>query len=103
MTQTDPARGLKDRPHLPYTPAVSPKKLPREPDPEVTRLLDDLKAWCDQEYGRQSEIARFLGVDRKRINDWLARRTEPSLGMGLRILRFLQTQQAQNPETPDQP
>ena len=70
--------------------------MPKRPvDPEVIRLLEELKAWCEEQHGRQVEIARVLGVNRQRISDWFALRTLPSLGMGLRIQSFLRTQREQ--------
>jgi hypothetical protein len=72
-----------------------PSMRPRTPDPEVVRLLADLKAWCDEKHGRQTEIARILGVNRQRISDWFAHRTLPSLGTGLKIQTFLRTQKDQ--------
>ena len=67
--------------------------MPKRPvDPEVIRLLDELKAWCEEQHGRQVEVARVLGLNRQRISDWFALRTLPSLGTGLRIQSFLRTQ-----------
>ena len=67
--------------------------MPKRPvDPEVIRLLDELKAWCEEQHGRQVEVARVLGLNRQRISDWFALRTLPSLVTGLRIQSFLRTQ-----------
>jgi hypothetical protein len=62
----------------------------REKDPEVIRLLSDLRKWCDAEPGRRQLIARAIGVDRRRVTDWLTGRTLPSLAMGLRVRAFLE-------------
>jgi hypothetical protein len=59
-------------------------------DPEVARLLSDLKQWCDAKHGRRTYIAKIIGVDRKRISDWFAERIQPSLASGLRIKAFLE-------------
>jgi hypothetical protein len=61
-------------------------------DPEVRRLLSDLKKWCDGERGRKTTIARAIGVDRRRVTDWLRGRVLPSLAMGLRVRAFLEAQ-----------
>jgi len=50
-----------------------------------------LTAWVDAEYGRRAELARQLGVTRRRITDWLAGRKTPSLEQGLTILQMLRT------------
>jgi hypothetical protein len=59
-------------------------------DPEVARLLSDLKQWCDEKHGRRTYIAKLIGVDRKRISDWFAGRVRPSLSAGLKIKTFLE-------------
>lgn len=33
-------------------------------------LLSLAKEWCDQERGRQSWLARYLGVSRHTLNNW---------------------------------
>jgi DNA-binding XRE family transcriptional regulator len=59
-------------------------------DPEVARLLSDLKKWCDAKHGRRTYLAKIIGVDRKRISDWFAGRVLPSLSAGLKIKTFLE-------------
>jgi hypothetical protein len=59
-------------------------------DPEVARLLSDLKKWCDEKHGRRTYIAKIIGIDRKRISDWFAGRVSPSLSAGLKIKTFLE-------------
>jgi len=61
-------------------------------EPEVTRLLDELRAWCDLEYGRQGQIAKVLGVSKQQINHWIKNRSVPNLGYGLKIQAFLKRQ-----------
>jgi transcriptional regulator with XRE-family HTH domain len=61
-------------------------------DPEVKRLLNDLKTWCEGSHGRRTQIAKAIGVDRRRITDWLSGRVLPSLAMGLRVRAFLEAQ-----------
>ena len=82
------AESLAKNPHLEYRFAsVPPKKL--EQDPAVAKILEELKAWCDQEHGRQTEVANVLGVDHRRLYDWFSGRLEPSWGVGRRIEAFL--------------
>jgi hypothetical protein len=81
------AESLAKNPHLEYRSALPPKKL--QQDPAVAKILEELKAWCEQEHGRQTEVAKVLGVDHRRLYDWFSGRIEPSWGVGLRIQAFL--------------
>jgi transcriptional regulator with XRE-family HTH domain len=56
---------------------------------KTEKLIADLKAWADAEYGRRAELARMLGVSRQLISDWFAGRTTPTLDAGLKIQAFL--------------
>ena len=56
---------------------------------EVEKLIEELRAWVDAEYGRRADLARELGVPRQRITDWLSGRKAPSLEQGLTILQIL--------------
>jgi hypothetical protein len=60
--------------------------------PETDKLIADLKAWCDQERGRQVEVAKHLGTPKQRISDWLAGRKSPTLEQGLALQAFLKKQ-----------
>ena len=57
--------------------------------PRTEQLLRELKAWCDQKHGRQSEIARYLGVPRQAINNWFGGRNWPTGEQVLAIQEFL--------------
>jgi transcriptional regulator with XRE-family HTH domain len=59
---------------------------------ESGKLIADLKAWADAEYGRRAELARMLGVSRQFVSDWFAGRRRPSLEHGLQIQAFLKKQ-----------
>jgi hypothetical protein len=59
---------------------------------ESEKLMADLKAWADAEYGRRAELARMLGVSRQLVSDWLAGRKMPTLDSGLKIQTFLKKQ-----------
>ena len=82
------AENLAKNPHLEYRFASVPLKK-REQDPAVAKILAELKAWCEQEHGRQTEVAKVLEVDHRRLYDWFSGRIEPSWGVGLRIQAFL--------------
>jgi plasmid maintenance system antidote protein VapI len=56
---------------------------------ETEKLMAELKAWADAEYGRRAEIARLLGVHRQQITNWLDGRKTPTLEQGLRLQAFL--------------
>jgi predicted transcriptional regulator len=58
---------------------------------EITKLMADLRAWADQEYGRHAELARTLGVSRSVISDWLGGRSKPTLEKSLQLMEFLKT------------
>jgi hypothetical protein len=57
---------------------------------ELTKqLLDALKAWCDEKYGRQTEIAKILGVKPQTVNDWFGGRKQLMGEQALAIQEFL--------------
>ena len=58
---------------------------------DVEKLIEDLRAWVDAEYGRGAELARKLDVPRQRVSDWLSGRRTPDLEHGLAILKILKT------------
>ena len=62
--------------------------------PETKRLLEDLKAWCDEPgtYGRRAEIAKLLGTTRQTITNWLGGRQQPTGEQALVVLKFLKQQ-----------
>lgn len=60
--------------------------------PKTQKLLDDLRLWCDQEYGRRSEIARLLDLGPQAITDWFAGRRQPTAEQILTVQEFLAKQ-----------
>jgi DNA-binding XRE family transcriptional regulator len=56
-------------------------------------LIADLEAWCSKKRGRQTELARAIGVTRQAVNFWLTRRSSPTSEQTLAIIEFLE-----NPE-----
>jgi len=67
-------------------------------DEEVARLLGELRAWCAEKRGRQTQIAKMLGITRQSINDWLSGKTVPTLAAGLKIQAFLRQQKSGPPQ-----
>jgi transcriptional regulator with XRE-family HTH domain len=69
----------------------------------TAELLAELKAWCDQERGRWSEVARVLGVSRGTLADWYnpERRKSPTAEQALAIQEFLRAQRRRR--RPDPP
>jgi hypothetical protein len=59
---------------------------------ETEKLMAELKAWVDVEYGRRAELSRMLGVPRQRVTNWIAGQGAPTLEQGLRLQAFLKKQ-----------
>lgn len=59
---------------------------------ETDALIEQLREWVSQERGRQSEIARLLGVSRSTVTEWLKRGVIPSWESGKKIEQFLKKQ-----------
>jgi len=58
--------------------------------PERTKkLLSELEAWCNREYGRRSEVARVLEVSPQAVSNWLSGRQELTGEQALALLEFL--------------
>jgi hypothetical protein len=64
--------------------------------PELKKLMEELKAWCDAEHGRQAQVALELPVEPKvsryLVNDWIFGRKRPSLDQYLAVQAFLKKQ-----------
>jgi transcriptional regulator with XRE-family HTH domain len=67
--------------------------------PELKELLDELKAWCAQERGRQAKVAREVGVSRHLVNDWLFERKKPSLEQYFALQAFSKKARRNKPRT----
>jgi transcriptional regulator with XRE-family HTH domain len=67
---------------------------------ETVKLIADLKAWADQQYGRRAELARTLGVSRQVVSDWLGGRSVPTLEKGLKLMAFLKSHKASKMKQP---
>jgi hypothetical protein len=73
---------------------------PKEVDPQVEQLIEDLRAWCNARRGRRTYLGKLLGIDPKRITDWLSGRVTPSLSMGLKIKTFLEGEKSGRVDKP---
>jgi len=62
--------------------------------PRTDNLIADLKRWCDADYGRASELARILNVNRQVVSDWFARKSSPNSEVTLAIIEFLEDPEA---------
>jgi hypothetical protein len=65
-----------------------------EAEIKAKALINELQTWCREKYGRNTEVAKALGVSRQLISDWFSGRTVPTLIMGFAIQEFLETQKA---------
>jgi transcriptional regulator with XRE-family HTH domain len=54
------------------------------------RLISRIERWCSEKRGRQSELARYLGIDRQAVQAWIKRTRHPSAEQTLAILEFLE-------------
>ena len=59
----------------------------------MTSLIDSLVAdtgvWCAQKRGRQTELARAIGVDRQTVSAWFKRKQRPTGEQALALQKFL--------------
>jgi len=76
---------------------------PRRIDPDVAKLMNELRDWCAQEHGRQAILAKALGVTRQHVHAWIAGEITPNLGNGLRLKAFLQAQTHTHPKPSRRP
>jgi DNA-binding transcriptional regulator YdaS (Cro superfamily) len=68
------------------------------------KLLNALKDWCAEKYGRQSEIARLLSVSPQQLTDWFKGRTQLTGEQALAIQEFMRhrRRKASGTATPSQ-
>ena len=55
--------------------------------PRKQKILDELKAWCDEERGRAN--GSVLGVTTQAITDWFGKRRQPTAEQILAAQEFL--------------
>jgi DNA-binding transcriptional regulator YiaG len=69
-------------------------------NPRIRKLLNELQQWCSQEWGRQAEVARVLGVFPQTVSAWFADQKQPTGEQALAILEFLKAQRRRRPPGP---
>jgi len=67
--------------------------------PRTQKLIAALRSWCDERYGRRSEIGRTLGVGLQVITNWFAGRQEPTGEQALAVQEFLARQKSRRKPT----
>jgi hypothetical protein len=61
--------------------------------PKSQEIGEDLRAWCDQENGRESLAGKVIGVEREMVKDWLMGRQEPTSEQIILVQEFLAKQE----------
>jgi transcriptional regulator with XRE-family HTH domain len=56
---------------------------------ESEKLIAQLRAWCQDGYGRQAQVAEALGVSRAAVTDWLKGNAIPGYDTGMALQAFL--------------
>jgi hypothetical protein len=54
-------------------------------------LLAKLTYWCEQGWGRQTQVARTVGTTPQTVNDWLNSRKKMTGEQALRVLAFIES------------
>jgi predicted XRE-type DNA-binding protein len=62
--------------------------------PRTEKLMTEIESWCAEKRGRQSELARSLGVSRQELNVWIKRKQKPPSEVTLALIEFLQDPEA---------
>jgi len=57
----------------------------------TTELLEILRAWCKEKRGRQTQVARILGVRPSTVADWMSGRRSFTGEQSLSVNEFLRT------------
>jgi hypothetical protein len=70
------------------------------PEPSQ-ELLAQLGLWCEQVWGRQTEIAKVLGTTPQRVNDWINGRKRMNADQALFLREFLNPKQRRKKEDRD--
>jgi DNA-binding transcriptional regulator YiaG len=70
------------------------------PPYEVDLLMSELSQWCQQERGRQRELAAAIDVTEQVVSNWLYRRKTPSLKHWLALQAFAKKQRRSKPRGP---
>ena len=55
----------------------------------IDRLLADAQAWCAGKRGRQTVLARAVGVERQTVSAWFKQKQRPTGEQALALQKFL--------------
>jgi hypothetical protein len=61
------------------------------PKQRTAQLLEVLKAWCAEKWGRQQKVAKILGVGSSTVPDWLSGRRQPTAEQALALVELMRT------------
>jgi hypothetical protein len=61
--------------------------------PKSQEIVDDLKAWCDEETGREALAGRVLGVQSETVKEWFEGETQPTSEQIILVQEFLAKQE----------
>lgn len=79
---------------------VSPEYKDRELQARLPELIEAVKQLTEQRRGKKTELATFLGVPLPRVSQWLHGRKRPGGETTLRLLQWVEQQEAQQQERP---
>ena len=57
----------------------------------TAQLLETLRSWCREKRGRQTQVARILGVGPSTVSDWMTGRRKFTGEQSLSVSDFLRT------------
>jgi transcriptional regulator with XRE-family HTH domain len=63
----------------------------------TSQLIEILRAWCKEKWGRQVKVAKILGVGHSTVADWLSGRRQPTGEQALALYEFMRTVAAYQP------
>jgi len=61
------------------------------------KLLEKLRVWCATEHGRKAVVARFVGVSRQAVSNWLSGRQRLTGEQALALSELLNARSYANP------
>jgi hypothetical protein len=61
--------------------------------PKSQGVVDDLRAWCDQEAGREALAGKVIGVERETVKNWITGQQQPSSKEIILVQEFLAKQE----------
>jgi len=79
----------------PATPQAPPRRAPSsraKGEAHRKAFRERLKAWCQAEEGRASQLAKGVGVSRPVVSFWTTGRRYPTLEQALGVIKYLRAQ-----------